>query len=155
KAMAKLSHPNVVTVHEVSSIDGRDYIAMELVEGGTLADWLRAERRRPRDIVATFVAAGRGLSAAHAAGLVHRDFKPHNVLRSHTGRIAVTDFGLARHVAPAVDPAAETVRVAKDATTPAATPSSLTSTGSVLGTPTYMAPEQWTGTNVGPGADQF
>jgi tRNA A-37 threonylcarbamoyl transferase component Bud32 len=152
KAMAKLSHPNVVTVHEVSAIDGRDYIAMELVEGGTLADWLRSEPRRPRDIVAAFVAAGRGLAAAHAAGIVHRDFKPHNVLRARDGRVAVTDFGLARHVELPVDPAAETVKLAKASPAPA---SSLTSTGSVLGTPSYMAPEQWSGAAVGPAADQF
>src|SRR5262245_38176814 len=96
RAMARLSHPNVVTVHEVGTTNGRDYIAMELIEGERLADWLRLEERRDVDIVASFVAAGRGLAAAHAAGIVHRDFKPHNVLRSRDGRIVVTDFGLAR-----------------------------------------------------------
>jgi serine/threonine protein kinase len=96
RAMARLTHPNVVTVHEVGTAGGRDFIAMELIQGETLADWLRSARRRQVDIVAAFLAAGRGLAAAHAAGIVHRDFKPHNVLRSHDGRIVVTDFGLAR-----------------------------------------------------------
>ncbi|HEX7842593.1 MAG TPA: protein kinase, partial [Kofleriaceae bacterium] len=70
RAMARLAHPNVVTVHEVGTANGRDYVAMELIHGDTLADWLRAERRRPADIVAAFLAAGRGLAAAHAAGIV-------------------------------------------------------------------------------------
>src|SRR5437763_2029483 len=77
RAMARLTHANVVTVHEVGSADGRDYVAMELVDGETLDQWLKAQRRTPREILAAFVAAGRGLAAAHAAGLVHRDFKPH------------------------------------------------------------------------------
>src|SRR5215468_3054412 len=96
RAMARLAHPNVVTVHEVGTANGRDYVAMELILGETLADWLRSGERRPFEIIAAFLAAGRGLAAAHAAGIVHRDFKPHNVLRSRHGRIVVTDFGLAR-----------------------------------------------------------
>jgi hypothetical protein len=152
KAMARLAHPNVVAVHEVGQVDGRDYVAMELVDGGTLADWLRDKHRRPREIVAAFLAAGRGLAAAHAAGLVHRDFKPHNVLRRRDGRIVVTDFGLARGV-DAIDPTVQTVDV-RGATTPSAL-GALTATGSLLGTPAYMAPEQWQGGVVGPAADQF
>jgi predicted Ser/Thr protein kinase len=154
RAMARLTHPNVVTVHEVGSAHGRDYVAMELVEGETLDDWLTAQPRSAREIVAAFVAAGRGLAAAHAAGLVHRDFKPRNVLRRRDGRICVTDFGLARGVEATGLEA--TVRV--KATAPESTPSSLsglTATGSVLGTPAYMAPEQWSGGTVGPAADQF
>ncbi len=96
RAMARLSHANVVVVHEVGTATGRDYVAMELIDGGTLAEWLRAARRRPAEIIDAFIAAGRGLAAAHAAELVHRDFKPHNVLCSRDGRILVTDFGLAR-----------------------------------------------------------
>ena len=157
RAMARLTHPNVVTVHEVGSASGRDYVAMELVEGETLADWLRSQKREPADILAAFLAAGRGLAAAHAAGLVHRDFKPHNVLRRKDGRICVTDFGLARGVDAGTGLEA-TVRLGKDATPSENTPSplsGLTATGSVLGTPAYMAPEQWTGGTVGPAADQF
>jgi predicted Ser/Thr protein kinase len=163
RAMARLTHPNVVTVHEVGSAGGRDYVAMELVDGETLADWLRAERRPDREILAAFVAAGRGLAAAHAAGIVHRDFKPHNVLRHRNGRIVVTDFGLAReahapHDAPS-DPLAVTVPLTKAASDGSTSAPSvlggLTATGSVLGTPAYMAPEQWTGGAVTPATDQF
>jgi hypothetical protein len=157
RAMARLTHPNVVTVHEVGTASGRDFVAMELIDGETLADWLRAARRGRREIVAAFVAAGRGLAAAHAAGLVHRDFKPHNVLRRRDGRICVTDFGLARGVDAEVALEA-TLRLAKQTAKPENTPSALsglTATGSVLGTPAYMAPEQWSGGTVGPAADQF
>jgi predicted Ser/Thr protein kinase len=160
RAMARLAHPNVVTVHEVGTANGRDYVAMELILGDTLADWLRSEKRRPVEIVAAFLAAGRGLAAAHAAGIVHRDFKPHNVLRSRAGRIVVTDFGLARE-AQAELPAhhdATTSRSARPTMFPDSTPSSLsgiTVTGSLLGTPAYMAPEQWGGGVVTPATDQF
>jgi serine/threonine protein kinase len=76
RAMAQLAHPNVVAVYDVGSYGEHVFIAMELVEGRTLAQWLAAERRPVRAVVAMFVAAGRGLAAAHAAGVVHRDFKP-------------------------------------------------------------------------------
>jgi predicted Ser/Thr protein kinase len=156
RALARLTHPNVVTVHEVGSATGRDYVAMELIEGETLADWLKAAPRTHAEVVAAFTAAGRGLAAAHAAGLVHRDFKPHNVLRRKDGRIVVTDFGLARGIEVAIE--FETTIRAKGPKTDDNTPSpltGLTETGSVLGTPAYMAPEQWTGGTIGPAADQF
>lgn len=96
QALARLSHENVVGVHDVG-VYGRDvFIAMDLVPGKTLADWLRAERRPRREILAVFLAAGRGLAAAHAAGLIHRDFKPGNVIVGDDGRVRVLDFGLAR-----------------------------------------------------------
>ena len=159
RAMARLSHPNVVTVHEVGTANGRDYVAMELIQGETLADWLRSEQRRSVEIVAAFIAAGRGLAAAHAAGIVHRDFKPHNVLRSRDGRIVVTDFGLAREAKAAL-PAHPHPRALAGRITAfsSGTPSSLTgitATGSLLGTPAYMAPEQWSGGLVTPATDQF
>jgi len=159
RAMARLSHPNVVTVHEVGTANGRDYVAMELIQGETLADWLRSERRRSVEIVAAFVAAGRGLAAAHAAGIVHRDFKPHNVLRSRDGRIVVTDFGLARDAKATVPAPPDAMSLAARLTTFShGTPSALsgiTATGSLLGTPAYMAPEQWGGGLVSPATDQF
>jgi hypothetical protein len=160
RAMARLSHPNVVTVHEVGTANGRDYVAMELVSGETLADWLRSEDRRPADIVAAFVAAGRGLAAAHAAGIVHRDFKPHNVLRSRSGRIVVTDFGLAREAQADLPAQLEatlplSARVVTFANSTPSALSGITVTGSLLGTPAYMAPEQWGGGLVTPATDQF
>src|SRR5207302_256332 len=95
RAMALLAHPNIVVVHEVGSYGNRDFIAMELVAGATLAEWLAKPRSVP-EILDAFVAAGRGLAHAHAHDLVHRDFKPRNVLRAASGRIVVTDFGLVR-----------------------------------------------------------
>src|SRR4051812_48523430 len=95
RAMARLKHPNVLTVYEVDSEADRDFIAMELVEGQSLDQWLEARPSRD-EIWQAIIAAGRGLAAAHRGGLVHRDFKPHNVLRSDDGRVLVTDFGLAR-----------------------------------------------------------
>ncbi len=154
RAMARLTHPNVVAVHEVGTAGDRDYVAMELIDGETLADWLKAAKRSPREITHAFIAAGRGLAAAHNAGLVHRDFKPHNVLRARDGRVVVTDFGLARGVEATISFEA----TMKPGHLADATPSSLsgiTATGSVLGTPAYMAPEQWDGGIVGPAADQF
>ncbi|HUJ57569.1 MAG TPA: serine/threonine-protein kinase [Kofleriaceae bacterium] len=158
RAMAKLAHPNVVTVHEVGTAGDRDFVAMELIEGETLDLWLGAATRSKREILDAFVAAGRGLAAAHAAGLVHRDFKPHNVLRSRTGRVLVTDFGLARGVeAMRADPMAVTLPPTAlcDLPEPPAGLSNLTATGIVLGTPAYMAPEQWLGGKIGPASDQF
>ena len=170
RAMARLAHPNVVTVHEVGTAAGRDFVAMELIQGATLADWLRAGKLPAAAIVDAFISAGRGLAAAHAAGIVHRDFKPHNVLRSRDGRIVVTDFGLAREAAATLPPAldvtlpvgahgaASTASASGAAATAARTASSLsgiTVTGSLLGTPAYMAPEQWNRGAVTPATDQF
>jgi serine/threonine protein kinase len=95
-AMAKLAHPNVVTVFEVGSLDDRLYVAMEYVQGGTLRAWLAAEKRAWHEVVRLLIEVGGGLAAAHAAGLVHRDFKPENVLVGEDGRPRVGDFGLAR-----------------------------------------------------------
>jgi len=94
QAMARLAHPNVITVYEVGSHDNRRFIAMELVEGETLRAWVAARERTWREIIAMFEAAGRGLEAAHRAGLVHRDFKPENVIVGADGRPRVGDFGL-------------------------------------------------------------
>jgi predicted Ser/Thr protein kinase len=160
RAMAKLSHPAVVVVHEVGSADGVDYVAMELIDGTTLGDWIATAKPTPADVLEAYEAAGRGLAAAHAAGLVHRDFKPHNVLRARSGRVVVTDFGLARaaldldETLPA-DGAGAVIAAAAGANTAGSLSSTLTATGAVLGTPAYMAPEQHAGAAVGPAADQF
>ena len=133
QAMAKLAHPHVVAVHEVGTIAGEVFLVMELVVGETLATWL--ETPRPwRDIVGAFVQAGDGLAAAHAAGLIHRDFKPTNVLVDHAGRVRVGDFGLARE---------DDLELAKG------------SERFVAGTPGYMAPEQRVGDPVDARADQY
>jgi len=94
RAMAKLAHPNVVAVHEIGVHDGRVFVAMERVVGATARMWLQTPRGW-RDIVSLYLQAGRGLASAHAAGIVHRDFKPDNVLVGDDGRARVTDFGLA------------------------------------------------------------
>ena len=143
RAMARLAHPNVVTVHEVGHADDLDFVAMELIDGETLAEWLRAARRVPAAILDAFMAAGRGLAAANAAGIVHRDFKPHNVLRGRAGRIAVTDFGLAREAQRALPRVLEPTLPIGDEPGPTSRSSRATVTGALLGTPPYMAPEQW------------
>ncbi|MBK9037001.1 MAG: serine/threonine protein kinase [Myxococcales bacterium] len=132
KAMARLTHPNVVRVYEAGATRAGVFLVMELIEGTTLARWLDAPRSW-REVIARFVAAGRGLAAAHAAGMVHRDFKPANVLLGHDGRVLVTDFGLV------------SVGTSVDDTTPAPPPlddGGDLSSGRVVGTPRYMAPEQ-------------
>jgi len=99
QAIARLSHPNVVVVHDVGSFEDQVFVAMEFVDGNTVSHWLHAGARSWREIIDVFVAAGRGLSAAHAARLVHRDFKGENVMLTATGHVRVMDFGLARHAA--------------------------------------------------------
>ncbi len=151
QAMAKLHHPNVITVHDVGTFGERVFVAMEFVDGQTLREWLAGGVRDWSEIVEVFVRAGRGLAAAHAVGLVHRDFKPDNVLVGNDGRVLVMDFGLARQAG------AQTIDAAT-AAKPQSTPlpdAMLTRTGTVLGTPAYMAPEQHSAGTIGPGVDQF
>jgi eukaryotic-like serine/threonine-protein kinase len=147
QAMARLAHPNVIAVYDVGTVGDRVFFAMERVDGGTLRDWL-AEPRTWREVVAVFVQAGRGLAAAHAAGIVHRDFKPENVLIGKDGRVRVTDFGVARAMEAAAEPAGPEPRALRALETP------LTGLGQVVGTPGYMAPEQLEG-NVTALSDQF
>ena len=153
QANALLQHPNVVSVFDVGDHDGEVFIAMEYVDGGSLAEWLRTSRDR-RAILETFLQAGRGLLAAHHKGIIHRDFKPSNVLIGKDGRVRVADFGLARGVgAEGLDaPYAEDAPVSPS---PGLVDRSLTKTGTVLGTPAYMAPEQFRGRMVDARADQF
>ena len=151
QAMARLSHPNVVSVHDVGAADGQIFVAMELVEGTTLRSWLDQRRHPWREVLARFLQAGEGLAAAHAAGLVHRDFKPANVVIGQDGVVKVTDFGLATSSAdfaePRPSPAAES----------AADPRDRERSTSVLlaGTPAYMSPEQRQGRPLDARTDQY
>ena len=98
QAMARLSHPNVVTVHEVGTFEEQVFVAMEFVVGPTLAEWTRAQARAPgrwRTILSKYIDVGRGLGAAHDVRLVHRDFKPSNVLVGHDGVVRVADAAIA------------------------------------------------------------
>ncbi len=151
QAMAKLSHPNVITVHDVGTFEGRVFIAMEFIDGPTLRGWLRQGPHEPAEIVEVFVKAGRGLAAAHAAGLVHRDFKPDNVLIGRDGRVLVMDFGLARQASGRQSEAQPTPHQRERSLQDLV----LTRTGAVVGTPAYMAPEQHQGTAADPLVDQF
>ena len=149
RAMARLDHPNVVAVHDVGVHLGRVFVAMDLVEGETLAAWRQRTNARWREVVDVFIAAGRGLAAAHRRHLVHRDFKPDNVMIDAGGRVRVMDFGLAR-------PHGET---SISATKPLVLVESGAAAGtlgdSLVGTPAYMAPELLAGVGAGTKADQY
>ena len=160
KAIAKLSHPNVVGIFDVGVHEGQVFLAMEYLGGGTLRDWLDAARRPWSEIVKMFIAVGHGLAAAHAEGLIHRDFKADNVLLDKAGKPKVADFGLVRLRAAALEPqpAAPADAVAVPADGDPAAPAAralLTRTGAFAGTPAYMAPEQFLGRPIDARTDQF
>jgi serine/threonine protein kinase/tetratricopeptide (TPR) repeat protein len=180
QAMARLTHPNVIAVHDVGELDDRVFVAMEFVEGQTLAEWAnlargrqeapRPEREPPEreqsELLEVLLAAGRGLAAAHAHGLVHRDFKPDNVMIDDDGRVRVMDFGLVRAAgevdegespSPSTEPALPEQRPQMHAEldSRSAFDSELTMAGALLGTPAYMAPEQLRGEEADARADQF
>ncbi|MEO1367660.1 MAG: protein kinase, partial [Acidobacteriota bacterium] len=160
QALARLNHPNVITAYDVGAVGDRVFLSMEYVEGETLHAWLGRSPSR-REIVAAFVRAGRGLAAAHAAGLVHRDFKPGNVMVAKDGRVLVLDFGLARARDDAAAPVGEGPVVDVGAWSPGSPPPSgvfehpLTAAGAAPGTPAYMAPEQARGEVATAASDQF
>ncbi len=147
QAMARLAHPNVVAVHDVGTFEGQVFVAMEFVAGRDLRAWLRSEPRTWRELLSQFVQAGEGLAAAHEAELVHRDFKPDNVLVGDDGRVRVADFGLAFD--------GTTSGLGPDVTTQVSAEVLHTETGAVLGTPAYMAPEQIRGERADARTDQF
>jgi serine/threonine protein kinase len=169
QAMAQLSHPNVVSVYDVGTYGDEIVIVLELVEGQTLARWLSERPRSWQEIRSAFIEAGRGLAAAHAVQLVHRDFKPANVLVGTDGRVRVTDFGLARPMD--LDDDANAPRDARigegDAPSDAQGPLSsarsraplfsmtATEEGGLAGTPVYMAPEQFRRCRADARSDQF
>lgn len=155
QVLAKLSHPNVVAVYDIGEHDGEVYVAMELVAGSSLRRWLAAEPRDWRAILDVFRRAGQGLAAAHRAGIVHRDVKPDNILIDRRGAVRVGDFGIAMICSgdgdddrkPITDGAPTTGTV-------------MTEAGAAIGTPMYMAPEQYAGSRpagreIDARADQF
>ena len=175
RAVARLSHPNVVRVFDVGGREGERigpltedssgaFLVMELVEGVDLRLWLAAGQRSVEAIVRLFVRAGQGLAAAHEAGIVHRDFKPANVLVGAHGEVKVADFGLATLARDGVrdgvhgdsrDEQPSAVQPLAAGEAPAAALVGLTHTGTTLGTPAYMSPEQWSGGEVDARSDQF
>lgn len=154
QALARLADPHVVTVYDVGSLGSRIFVAMEYVPGSTLLDWLRAEPRTWQEVRRVFRDAGLGLAAAHEAGLVHRDVKANNVMVRDDGEVRVLDFGLAR-----LDRSATSVvpmkALANSGVPEEARPRAAARTRGALGTPSYMAPEQMAGGEVGPAADLF
>jgi formylglycine-generating enzyme required for sulfatase activity len=162
KAMAKLSHPNVGAIYDVGVHGDQVFLAMEFLSGGTLRAWMAAKKRPWREVVKMFIEVGKGLAGAHAEGLIHRDFKPDNVLLDKNGAPKVVDFGLVRLNSAAldrsttgsIDAISDDEAVALPLAHTALAPN-LTRTGALTGTPAYMAPEQFLGKDIDARTDQF
>jgi eukaryotic-like serine/threonine-protein kinase len=148
RSMARLVHPNIATVFEVGIANRHLFLAMQLVDGTTLADWLATSPRRDR-VLSLFVEAARAVGAAHRAGVVHRDLKPHNILVSKDGVPIVTDFGIAATTDDAPLPADDASAVSLSML------STLHRTRHLAGTPAYMAPEVLHGSRATAASDQF
>jgi hypothetical protein len=169
QAMAQVSHANVVQIFDIGRRGDRVFLAMEFIDGQTLGEWLRERSRTAAEILGVMRQAGAGLAAAHRAGLVHRDFKPSNVLVSREGAVKVTDFGLARSMVASGVGAASGTEAGADAgaggtrklklpqrtARPSGAYAVLTEANAVLGTPAYMAPEQAAGQAVDARTDQY
>jgi eukaryotic-like serine/threonine-protein kinase len=150
QALARLSHPNVVHVYDVGTVDDDVYFAMEFLQGRTLTRWMQAKDLGWAEVVRVFGAAAQGLAAAHAVGLVHRDFKPDNAIVTDEGRVVVVDFGLVRSGAAVPEAVSDPGGSASDEVR-----RSLTREGSMVGTPAYMSPEQFRGDPADAKSDQF
>ncbi len=156
QAMAKLSHPNVVQVYDVGVFEGQIFLAMEFVKGHDLEDWSNQGHHAWQGILEMHLQAARGLAAAHAVGLVHRDYKPENVLVGIDGRARVLDFGLARATRELDNPSPSSSLVGPvSLTRTSELETELTIAGTVMGTPAYMSPEQHTGAPTDARSDQF
>ncbi len=158
QAMAKVVHPHVITVHDVGTVEGRVFVAMELIEGGDLRAWLTAQPRAWTEVVEVLRDAGQGLAAAHRAGLIHRDFKPANILVGEDGGVKVLDFGLARPLDAEMESSElRALQQKLESSHPSGVSweQSVTRTGALLGTPAYMAPEQHARRDLDARTDQF
>ncbi|HEY1547837.1 MAG TPA: protein kinase [Kofleriaceae bacterium] len=144
QSLARLSHPNVCHVYDVGTDGDEVWVAMELIDGVSLREWVVDRPKHDAGVLDVLLGAAEGIAAAHAAGMIHRDVKPENVLVTRDGRAIVTDFGLARG-GDYVDPNASTL----------VSDPNLTSTGAIAGTPAYLAPEQLTGDPIDDRVDQF
>jgi serine/threonine protein kinase len=152
RAIARLSHPNVIAVYDAGTVGDQIFVAMEYVDGETLAGWLTAKPRTQREILDVFLGAAHGLAAAHASGLVHRDFKPHNVMVARDGTARVTDFGLVQRLNADEENDLGEAGPERDGDTMNLT---LTRPGELLGTPLYMSPEQFKLAPTDARTDQF
>ncbi|MEZ4382086.1 MAG: serine/threonine-protein kinase [Nannocystaceae bacterium] len=157
QAMARLAHPNVVAIHEVGFHGKQIFVAMEFVVGHTLRGWLESAPRSWPEMQRVFIQAGRGLQAAHRAGMVHRDFKPENVLVGKDRRARVADFGLVYPIDgdASLAPLTATADTGRRAEAVALRAKRVTKQGRVVGTPAYMSPEQWLGIEITARSDQF
>ena len=151
QALAKLQHPNVVAIHDVGEHEGQVFIAMEFIQGVTLSKWVDEQDRSWQEVIRVLQLAGQGLAAAHEKNIIHRDFKPDNVMIAEDGRVRVLDFGLAAARAEST----ESRLVESSDATGDLLSTELTRAGARLGTPAYMSPEQHLGATVEASSDQF